>query len=623
MAQLTQEEQDILAEAERRGIQTTPQVNPEEQAILDEAQRRGISLDKPQPKGKIVAMDMPPKERATNLKTVSEGMGGTAGSIIGGAFGGVPGAAAGAAVGGGAGNVYGQMLEQGAYPPTMVGGVMVPGRGESVDIKPMEAVKEAGVQGVMDLAGGVATKPLSKVAGWATGKLKPRAKELQEAFRKYGGELTHADLTKSSGGDVAQNIAEKSFLGGETMRKFHEIKQAIPLQKGLTKVADDISTGKLTMDEAADLVADGLLGKKKLKMQAMSKNWKVMDEFIGQPGVDINKKVLPLLEDIVSKAPSGGSTSSSRAAKMLEYFKKEYPDGMIPWERAHIEQSDLFDVTPMGAQMQSSIDKANLNRIRTAIRGAMGKSAKNVSDEAFELWQTIQKQYATEMKPYNIKWIKQVMNTEGGANIGRKIFNQKSPRLINELKKITPPERWKDLQSTWLEEEAASLVNKEGLFDLRGFLNKIDNMKGSYDAIFDGPQKKALDDLIDVARLIGEEGGAGKSGAIFVQMKQASAASNITGNLGQGLALGGAAGLGTGLAGGVSAAGFWLGGPWAIAKIITNPTATRFLTRSIKQGGNADYFLKAINVISKAGARETGSLLADEKQTPQPPMNIP
>ena len=635
MAELTAEDKAILAEAERRGIQLTPQVSPEDQAILDEAQRRGISLEPPQPKGKIMAVDMPPfgggkpQNQPSGAgrsfdkgpyRTIGAAMGGTGGAIAG-TVAGTP--VAGTMIGAALGEGAGQMWEQGQYPPTMVGGTIVPGSMGSVDIDPYSAMNEGSVQGVMDVTGTKAAKALVKPFGWATGKVKPGAKRLQEIFkRKYGGELTHADMTKSYLGDTAQNIAESGAFSGQVMRNLHEAKQAIPLQNGFRELGEEIATGKYTMDEAGDFLLSGILGDNKAKRAAIGKSWQKMDEALGQPLVNVDETV-KMLDDIIAKAPSGGSEAGRRAKLMLDKIRpKGQPPGPITWEMAHIEQSDLFDIPTATKQAMSNRDDSLMKQMRGSLLKAMHVSAKNAGPEAYEMWKTIRKQYGAMMQPYTSPFIKQILRTEGGKNIANKIFRQQSAGVIKKLKSVVPVKDWKNLQAAWLEEEAATAINKEGIFDLRGFLNKINNMK-AYDAIFDGDVKGRLDDLIGVVRLIGEEGSAGKSGSIFIQMKQAGAVSNLAG----GAAMGTLTGVGSGsIIGGVSTAGLWLGGPWVIAKILANPKATRFFTAELKKGGTGEMLAKALEVVSRFGARETGSIAKDymegEQMTP-PSMNIP
>lgn len=561
-------------------------------------------------KTKSTPMDRPPSNASIpSSKSLLETIGGTAGSLLG-----PQGTAGGAAIG----NVLGQMAEQGSYPPISMGGVIVPGKmpdsGE-LNIDWMEAGKEGAAQGIMDLGGGLAYRALKKPFIWASETIKPGAKEIARKFKDlYGGELTYGEQTKSFLGDVLQNVAEKSAFGGQTMAKFHELKQAIPLQKGLEKISKDLVDNPQTVDKAGDVLADALSGGKRLKMKALSNSWKAMDDFVGQPAVDMNRKVIPLLQEIIRTAPSGGSPSAAKAKTMLDYFSKEFPDGMVTWERAHIEQSDLFDISQAAKLTMSSVDKANNTKMRSAILKEMGQSAKELSPEAYNAWVSIRKEYAKAMEPYNKKFIKQVANTEGGVNIMSKVFNQKSPGLIEKLRSVVPENKWKDVQAAWLNDKASSLVTKEGLFDIASFTKSIKNMGDSYNAIFKGEQKKAIDHLVDVIDSIGSTGTAGKTGAIFIQMKQSSALAQ----LGGAAAVGAAAGYGSqnpyaGLAG----AGIILGGPWALAKVLTNPVATRYFTRAIKTGtGEAiDNFNK---YISKFAARTVGSRLVDEEPLTTP-----
>lgn len=571
MAAITPEEQAVLDEAERRGLLS---ISPEEQAVLDEANKRGLL--KESPGGYSVGTEMPSsKSSRPSAKKVMEMMGGTAGSVFG-----AGGTVAGAALG----NVQGQLAEQGAYAPIMFGPAMIPGKFPEggADVSLGEAAKEGAVQGAFDVVGGRAYKALRKPLKFAAETIKPGAKEVAKKFGDlYGGALTYGEQTKSYLGDVMQNIAEKSAFGGETMRKFHELKQAIPLQKGLEKISKELTDTPQTIDEAGDLLIDALVDGKKLKMQALANSWKAMDDFVGSPAVDLNRKVIPLLNDIIEKAPSGGSSSSARAKQMLDYFSKEHPDGITTWERAHIEQSDLFDLPSAAKKMMSSVDKANLTKLRGSILDSMGESAQELGDEAFNVWKSIRKQYATEMGPYNVKFIKKIASTEGGVNIMGKVLSQKSPKQISKLRSLIPESKWNEVQAAWLKDSAEKLVNKEGLFDLGGFTKSIKSMGDSYDVIFKGEQKEAIDHLVKVIEHIGSTGTAGKAGAIFIQMKQSSAVAQ----LGGALAVGGVAGYGTqdpyyGLA----SAGIILGGPWVLAKILTNPTATRYLTRTIKTG---------------------------------------
>jgi hypothetical protein len=567
-------------------------------------------------------------------KQIMEQSFGLMGSLVGGPQG--------AGILGGVGNIMGQYADQGAVPPFWTGGgytePVIPEGGVNVDWG--EAGAEGALQGTADLLGFGFGKGIAKAWAPATRTAKPEAQAAKKWLEEHGGRLAAPQESTGRLMGFGQTVAETGIFGKGVMEDFAKQYQTAPIRSAIEETSKKLGQ-MVPVDDAGTNAVNAVLGSRKAKMRVLSKEFKAIDDAVGgEPIIDL-KKSKELWEKIVKEKPAKGSKAAEQAQAFLDYYKDV---DKTTYERAAIEQSDLFDIPT--AVKQASTD--NDSRLNTKMRNdwirATYEALNDIEMPPVELGSNMSNQYrrltqsktAAEARkklvsayreaqaPYSKKQVKELLRTEGGVQAFNKIVNQRSPSKLVQIKKaIGNQKEWEELQSAWLADkltpaaegtvQADKWIDPETkLFNYTKMLNEIEKMGPSYDVFFSGSQKKAIDELIDAIRVV-EKNKSSRTGAIWIQLKQAGALSALAGGVGyysdenRGAVIGGIAGAATGA----------LGGPYLLAKLFTNPTTTSYLARAMK-ADRADLMIKAIENMIRHTASKFNKLPSREEPDEMP-----
>ena len=592
---------EYIAEIKRRveGIRSPP-TNTEPTAPTEDSPEyieaiknrvQSMSSETPQPS---TTTTTPKKGFVESMKEdAGATIGSTAGGIIGSMLG-PTGERAGEFIGGTGGDIYQQQVEQGGVPPIYAGGGQFVGYQEpkgKVDLK--QALTKGGIETLGGEVGRTAFKGIRKLATPYGRQVKEGAGKALAKMKEFGGDINTAQLTESWFPDIMQNVAKTGLFGGSEMAEYSTKKQKEPIKRIVDNVIEGIGK-KAPPDEMYLLTQDAIKGGRQVVSKIMGEVYREVDKLTGAAKVDTSG-VLKIAQEILRTEPtSGGGEAARLARKYLDEL-----EGIVSFERAHIEQSDLFDIPKGKAIVTKGVDKANQARLRNAWIKSMSKAAQDLDPEGYRLWRAARDMYKDKMKPYNSNFVARVLNTEGGGKALKNIFPSKEPGLINKLHAtIRNPKQWQDLKASWLEDMVQNNVQTKpaGEFKPRKFLDKIGELgDGAYKAIFDKAERKELDQLIEIIDMVEEKTLTGKLGIMMIQMKQAGALATLGG------VVAGGTGAGAGAAVGILAV------PKVFAKILTSPKMTRYLTNTLK-------FPEGSEAAAGAMGRLVAAYVADEKK---------
>lgn len=355
----------------------------------------------------------------------------TAGAILGGVLGGPPGA-----VLGGAG---GEALEQLGRRAI---GVEAPETGT-------EAARDIALAGLFAGAGEVGGRAL----GGLLSKLIPsrplsksvtrEGEEALQLLRSKGITPPPAQVTENRMIDILQNIGEGSLFGGQRITKAKAVaKEAID---------DDIRAfynqfePQATADEVGKLLQDTLEGNAKAFRTVGNAKFGNVDDLIGTEAVDFvsTKK---LAREIIEEK----GIIDPKTKQMANQILRE--NDVISFKDAQKFRSSLLAITKGKEALVAGQAAARGKQLSQTIDEAMEISAKNVSDEAVDLWRNANEFWKQGRELFDERLITKIATERPDAAMAV-LLKEKTPSLIRDVRKLLikeKPELWKGIQAEFL-----------------------------------------------------------------------------------------------------------------------------------------------------------------------------
>lgn len=231
--------------------------------------------------------------------------------------------------------------------------------------------------------------------------------------------------------------------------------------------------------------------------------------------------------------------------------------------------------------------------------------------------------------------------------LGQKV-SQSVPEMINRMRKALPPEQWGNLQATVLQRLFENSIKVKGSnatieeLNAASMKRQLSKMgEGAFAALFGqssaGTPAVNMKDINDFVTAVSQAGRApGQTGKFFIDLRQAEAVRQVSaatvGGLAGGLVYDQSQGspYERGAKGAAAAGATYLFAPWALAKLMTNPTTRNLFIRGLNEtnpGIQAQIFSGLTRVLGQTeGAAASTELKSPATEGPgpeEPPASIP
>jgi len=510
-----------------------------------------------------------------------EMVGATVGGVAG-APGGIPGAVGGAMLGGAAGRAGKQLYQHATGAP-------------EAPATSFQAAKDIGLAGVEQAAyeavGGIVAKGAGKMLAPFAKTLSSRGvramKVLKEYMPKKYPSLLPAQVTEHRGLDWLHSVAEHSIGGGNVIFKHKRF-----LSEAIEGMTDDIASAfgtKVGPTELGETVAEIATGKwKTFKNTITTPLYNEVAELVGKSGdivstLGLKNAIAEKVEVIAKMKGIAGEESGDAIVKAIQ----ELPD-MIDYGAAQELRKRLyslgqrFKVAP-GGQSGVGLAKHLTSMTDNAIDSALAKTDKS----AQHLWHGVNKIYREGSEKYNNILIRSLIkkSVDNPHKVMSGIFQKGGIKGIDRVKTVVGRETWENLQG-WYVRDVIERTSKEGVLQGETFLKELFNpargmSREGVETIFGKESTKQIKEIGNAIRVAQEAVAKSKAGGgMMIQLMQAGA---ITGLF-----------VGRMPAGGTAL----LVGPYALAKIMVNKQAAKWLTTGIKLPPHSAQFAATMGRLS-------------------------
>lgn len=453
--------------------------------------------------------------------------------------------------------------------------------------------------------------------GVLQGSLRPGARE---AIEQLGDRAVVTPGIASTNRVVRtlENVADASILGGNKVSAARE--NATRVAAGdLTSYIDNLGNalGPEDLGKAVKLSIDGEL--KHFRAIARAKYARI-DE-MARPVISertvsrtapsaaglvdaSGRPVAVVAKEKIEEITAGAvdlSTAKKVAAQKLRDFKvspvksksqsilENIVDGpsSVTFEDAQIIRSDLLavsrDITDVIAGRGQSVSKA----LTPHIDRAMDNTAREIGGELHAAFREASKFWKDGADVLNSDIVKQIANSDPELMLGIALRNPRNTSAIRRVREsINDPKVWKNVQQEWIAEVMTLNQAPGELVDgkkVRGAIKRFEDTGALDELIPSKVQQRALKQFSDTLALT--QGGSGdKTGAIAIQLLQAGALINFSGDVGASAAI--------------------LLGPLALAEALTNPSIANFLTVGMREAPGSKTAGRALSQAIASLARQ-------------------
>ena len=495
-------------------------------------------------------------------------------------------------------------------------------------------IGKAGIkQGAYELVGGAfaagASKILAPFAKRVTeeGRLAmqtldeymPKAKWYQPISRVFGKKqpaILPSEMTESRVLDILHNLGEASLIGGERIADFKVLTRG----KAIENMIDDLA---LNFTKTADSDAIG-----ETVNLLIEHKWKSYRKAVTDPLYNTIDKILrPTIEkktvtEMVPSSilgPTGKQLEKSISKQVEEEISpvtisvKNLKEFIEPLKRRMAKLKGI-DATYAGDEIVNAIDKIPdgldfltakdlrtrlidiaddfkvsnpkapaiglAKRLEAMLDHSISKNLGEANPEALALWRQANDLYKAGAAKYNNYFLRKLMNAANPKKqnepekVVNLVFRNKGISGINKLKTVLGKKQW-DMMETWYFGDvlAKSIDPRTGELIGRKLLNNMYGRSGMGEkgikAIFSKEHIGQIEHVAHTLKVIQEQQGEG-AGKIFIQLKQAAAASQVAGA------------VGFGVSGMPKTAGAIIFGPYVLSRLMLNPIGARWLAGGIK-----------------------------------------
>lgn len=454
---------------------------------------------------------------------------------------------------------------------------------------------EAGIKGATGIAGEtvgtLATRGLQGLLAPGKGSLKEGAVEAIDRLTPEGGVLTPGKATESFTLDLIENAAGASLIGGGRVARTQQQAERI-LQSQIDDFVDTFWRG-------ADAESAGVLVQKAVEdsVDAWGKAaralYKDVDRLTEQATVDISS-LKQQAEALKMQMGAGLPSAAPGAMTTLNDILKK--DDVISFADAATLRSDLLSIARGGTDLIPGKAKGFAKALGSGMDRAMTQGAKDLSPEALQAWRAANKFWKKGKGYFNSQVLKSIVRKDPEMAY-RAAVQGGRPSTIRNLRSAvmstpkTGRDDWRQIQGQWLQDNIARATNEQGELNGVSFLKRLKSMgddafRELFPAGVDRATLRELGHSLRVAQSGTDTGGL----RLVVQFAQAGALAGIFLTAGEGSAISGAA------------ATFLT--PYALARIITNKKAARWLTTGLRAPRGSQVAIRAMSHLGAWMAQE-------------------
>lgn len=527
-------------------------------------------------------------------------IGGVGGALLGGMAGGIgaiPGGVAGAVLGGGAGATVADLTRPYLAPP---------GAGPALSLSQQvgQQAQRTG-QGMLtglegELMGQGIGAGLKAVAAPLAAKISPLARPAQEAVP--GLRLTPAQATQSRAIDILENVAEASLLGGGRIQGFKGQQQTL-IKTTAEHLAE--SLGQRATAAEVGQVFQGAVQKSREAFHAVAGSlYREVDRLIpsvsapsGLPANAVDLRALKAdASAMLTRRGAIPKSLSSETGMQILTDLSTLPD-QTTFANAQLMRSQLLK----GARSKdlADIETGLARKFAGVLDEAMEGAARTLSGEAGDAWRTANAFYKSGVEQFNNKFVQSLLK-KAPEKVAESIFQRGGVTLIRQARGAVDEATWREVQGAFLRrtiQDATEPVT--GMLGGRALEQRLFSKTGVGTEVLDtalgNETRRKLQGLVDALRITQDRPSEG-TGRIFIQLKQAGAATDVAG-----------AAITFGVGFPKTAAMIMLG-PAALSRVFTNPTAIQWLTTGLTLGPGTEAGARALSQLSAfalTGPKET------------------
>ena len=430
----------------------------------------------------------------------------------------------------------------------------------------------------------------------------------QKLLKKKGVFLTSAQKTESRGMDFVESATEGSIFGGN---RLHQLKRVLMPKafKQFTKETSDKfwqeAGERLTPAETGNLFVDTVLKGKQALSRIHRMMYSQVDDITGDitktikitkevPGSILTETGKPFTKtitteakravdlrpvkkaalEIIEKAKKSKALGSSGPIRKLAQKVKSWDDFAETFMDAHAMRSDILEeVRKLEGRFNIKLPKVHraAEKLAGLTDDAMEVAAKNHSKNAHIAWRAANKSYKEGADKYGDELVKGALALarKSPEKVANSVFKPHGTQTLSRLKNVMDDKTYKTLLASWIDGTIEKSSSADGIVLGKTFKNKITKMGSEMlNKMFDSPEH--LRDVLDIGELGAIlQAPTGGGGGMIVQLTQAGAVVEI------------GTGLFTGQPGIRKGSGAILFGPAILGRMLSNPTATKWLSEGL------------------------------------------
>jgi len=437
------------------------------------------------------------------------------------------GGVAGAGLGGAAGKGYQQayrMNQPGAKPMTMK---------EIYSEQLLAGIEEAG----SELAGRGIAKGVGAGARFVGRKMvAPGAQSAAKLLRESGLGITLAQATDNRLIDIMESIAEGSLFGGGRLQTLKIIQTPKAINKAVGSLSDDFATalGKLSPEEAGELILDAVNQKNTAFNRASRSVYKQVDKLVKQSGqtgdiVDITPLKKFARQRLASKVDILRSTTGDTLLRGVDNLPSK-----VSLKQASSLRSALSTQTRT-MSVTKDVALGVTKQLTKMSDAAIEKSGKELSGEAYNMWRFANKFHREGKQVFNSKLVRSLKKTlvDNPEKAVPRIFQREASKQIRLLrtaleekteKGIAEP-AWDTIKHSYLESILKKGRVETGDFIGKKFLSQLDD--DILNATFSAGEVASIKNLGNAVELLQRPTTKmGGGGSLVIKILQAGAIYN-------------------------------------------------------------------------------------------------
>lgn len=382
--------------------------------------------------------------------------------------------------------------------------------------------------------------------------------------------FTPAQRSTSRVVDTLEEMAEKSFTGGERIRRYKELET-----ESFKKLSDDLIadfsaylTKDATPEEVGLVFQNAYAARDSVYRRLARIKYGKVDRMAGQAQVDLRglKTEAQKLVETAEKRKGIGSTTAKDS--LLEKVLKL--DDSVTFNEAQAIRSGLMDEI---ATMSSSADigRGMARNFSKMVDSAMEESAKNLSPDAYKAWREANTFYRGYKQKFNNDFMSALVKVADKTpeKVVDKIFQNGAVTQIRNVRDLVPTKTFETLKASYIQKIMQESLNGGDFVVGKTLKHKLKAMgQPALKEIFTPQELQRIYNVAKIGETVQKPTGGG--GGMLVQLMQGSGAVGVV------------TGLSTGRSDVAASGGIVLLAPNVLSRMILSPAGSRYLMQGFR-----------------------------------------